>query len=122
MTASLVVRRRSRRDRHGSVGADGGGSTPGDDVSGVVVLCDALAVLLNLIAELQSADHGQIIDRGRIIDHLLDLRLAAEGDTHTTAVIDHLLGNTPGKSTVETSWWRQTLAEIADGASRELAH
>ncbi len=79
-------------------------------------------VLLNLITELQSAEHGQIIDRGRIIDHLLDLRLAAEGDIISTATIDQLLANTPGKSTVETAWWQETLASLRDGASRELTH
>lgn len=79
-------------------------------------------VLLNLITELQSADHGQIIDRGRIIDHLLDLRLAAEGDITSTESIDQLLANTPGKSTVETSWWQETLVALREGATRELTH
>jgi len=80
------------------------------------------SVLLNLITELQSADHGQIIDRARIIDHLLDLRLAAEGDIISTTSIDQLLANTPGKSTVESAWWRETLASLRDGASKELTH
>ncbi len=79
-------------------------------------------VLLNLITELQSAEHGQIIDRGRIIDHLLDLRLAAGDDLLVTAAIDELLANTPGKSTVETAWWRETLEGLRNGASRELTH
>ena len=80
------------------------------------------SVLLNLITELQSAEHGQIIDRGRIIDHLLDLRLAAEDDIISTATIDQLLANTPGKSTVETTWWQETLTSLRNGASRELTH
>lgn len=79
-------------------------------------------VLLNLITELQSADHGQIIDRGRIIDHLLDLRLAAADDVLTTETIDELLANTPGKSTVETQWWQDTLTVLRTGATRELTH
>lgn len=79
-------------------------------------------VLLNLITELQSAEHGQIIDRGRIIDHLLDLRLAAEGDLLNTESIDQLLANTPGKSTVETTWWQETLTALHAGANRELTH
>lgn len=79
-------------------------------------------VLLNLITELQSAEHGQIIDRGRVIDHLLDLRLAAADDLMVTAAIDELLANTPGKSTVETRWWQETLADLRNGATRELTH
>lgn len=79
-------------------------------------------MLLNLITELQSAEHGQIINRGRIIDHLLDLRLAAVDDLRTTAEIDELLADTPGKSTVETAWWEETLGRLRDSASRELTH
>ena len=79
-------------------------------------------VLLNLITELQSVEHGQIIDRGRIIDHLLDLRLAAEGDVALTGALDELLANTPGKSTVETTWWHQTLLDLRRSATPELTH
>ena len=79
-------------------------------------------VLLNLITELQSAEHGQIIDRGRIIDHLLDLRIAAGADPLMTDVIDDLLANTPGRSSVESSWWSDTLSQLRNGASRELTH
>lgn len=79
-------------------------------------------MLLNLITELQSVEHGQIINRGRVIDHLLDLRLAADGDPLTTATIDELLTDTPGKSTVETVWWQDTLVRLRDSASRELTH
>lgn len=106
----------------GSFDQWGGGSTRGDDVCTPLDLCDHHRVLLNLIAELESAEHGQIIDRGRIIDHLLDLRLAAEGDLGTTDAIDRLLANTPGKSTVETTWWKDTLAELRLGATPELTH
>ena len=86
------------------------------------ICVNMVTVLLNLITELQSAEHGQIIDRGRIIDHLLDLRIAADGDLLLTQAIDELLANTPGKSTVETVWWMDTLAELRAGASRELTH
>ena len=103
--------------------ADGGsGSTLRDDAHSWPDLCEHVRVLLNLITELQSAEHGQIINRGRIIDHLLDLRLAAAGDLRTTAEIDGLLTDTPGKSTVETAWWQETLVRLRDSASRELTH
>ena len=85
-------------------------------------MCEHVLVLLNLITELQSAEHGQIIDRGRIIDHLLDLRLAAGDDVTVTAAIDELLASTPGKSTVETTWWQKTLVDLHNAASRELTH
>jgi hypothetical protein len=86
------------------------------------ICVNMVTVLLNLITDLQSVEHGQIIDRGRIIDHLLDLRIAAEGDLIITETIDQLLANTPGKSTVETRWWQDTLAELRAGATRELTH
>lgn len=95
---------------------------PGIDVHLGPNVCEHGEVLLNLITELQSAEHGQIIDRSRIIDHLLDLRIAAEGDLAITQTIDDLLANTPGKSTVESRWWQETLADLRERATRELTH
>jgi hypothetical protein len=57
-----------------------------------------------------------------VIDHLLDLRLVATDDLMVTAAIDQLLANTPGKSTVETVWWQETLTDLHKGAARELTH
>lgn len=75
-------------------------------------------VMLNLIAELRTAEvigaePGQLMDRGRVIDHLLDLRLAAGIDPALVAVLDQTLAEVPGKSVVELTWWRDTLDKIA---------
>ena len=76
-----------------------------------------VSVLDNLIAELQNAIEGQLLDKGRVIDNLLDLRLAAEDNPAALAAVDALLGSVPGKSVVETSWWREALTGLSDAAS-----
>ncbi len=78
-------------------------------------------VITNLIAELRTAElvaaaPGQLIDRGRIIDHLLDLRLEATADSSLVTMIDGILADVPGKSVVELVWWRETLDQIGDAA------
>ncbi|MEZ5375628.1 MAG: hypothetical protein R2733_03890 [Acidimicrobiales bacterium] len=78
-------------------------------------------VMSNLIAELRTAElaaaePGQLIDRGRIFDHLLDLRLEAGADSALVSMIDGVLASVPGKSVVELVWWRDTLDQIADAA------
>lgn len=72
----------------------------------------------NLIAELRTpevadAQPGQLMDRGRVIDHLLDLRLEAAGNSGLTAAIDQTLGDVPGRNTVELTWWRDTLERLS---------
>ena len=78
------------------------------------------AVLMNLISELQAVEHGQLIDKSRVIDHLLDLRHAATGDDAMCLAVDRLLADTPGKSMVEATWWKSALVELA--AARQLTH
>ncbi len=78
-------------------------------------------VMSNLIAELRTdeliaAAPGQLTDRGRIFDHLLDLRLEAGSDPALLSKIDAVLASVPGKSVVELVWWRDTLDQIADAA------
>ncbi len=80
-----------------------------------------VGVMSNLIAELRTAElvaaaPGQLIDRGRIFDHLLDLRLEAGSDSSLVTLIDSVLSDVPGKSVVELVWWRETLDKIADAA------
>ncbi len=77
-------------------------------------------VLETLIDELRAVEHGQLIDRSRVIDHLLDLRLAADGGPLMTA-IDALLADAPGRSTVETRWWRAALEDLASQAAAQPA-
>lgn len=78
-------------------------------------------VMSNLIAELRTeeitaAEPGQLMDRGRVIDHLLDLRLEAAGDPALVTLVDAILADVPGKSVVELVWWRDTIDRIADAA------
>lgn len=74
-------------------------------------------VLDNLIAELKNDIEGQLVDKGRVIDHLLDLRLAAEGNSTAMAAVDALLASVPGKSVVETSWWSEALTGLEDAVA-----
>jgi len=62
---------------------------------------------------------GELVDRARVIDTLLDLRNAAfEGEL--VAVVDGLLRGVPGQTTVLSSWWRAALDELSLAASMEL--
>jgi hypothetical protein len=74
-------------------------------------------VMTNLITELRTPDvvaatPGQLIDRGRVIDHLLDLRLAAGVDPVLTKMVDEYLAAVPGKTVVELVWWRDVLDRL----------
>lgn len=71
-----------------------------------------------LIEELKSEIDGQVIDRSRVVDHLLDLRLEAQADDEFTAALDEVLANVPGLSMVETDWWSSTLDTFASLAAR----
>ncbi len=64
------------------------------------------------IATLRAAIDGQLSDRNRVIDHLLDLRL--EFDTPgLVAVIDDLLSDVPGLTVVENQWWGAALDQLS---------
>ncbi len=72
------------------------------------------SVLMNLISELQAVEHGQLIDKSRVIDHLLDLRSAAADSPLVLASIDGLLASAPGRSMVESSWWVLALRDLSE--------
>jgi hypothetical protein len=61
-----------------------------------------------LIRELIHAIDGEVIDKSRVTDRLLDLRNDAEAPTLVDAV-DELLRNVPGRTMVTTEWWRGAL-------------
>jgi hypothetical protein len=61
-----------------------------------------------LIEELITAINGEVIDKSRVADRLLDLRNEAETPVLVDAV-DDLLRNLPGRTMVVTSWWREAL-------------
>lgn len=78
-----------------------------------------VSVMSNLIAALRTPEvveavPGQLMDRGRAIDHLLDLRLEADTNPVLTELLDGLLADVPGKTVVELVWWRDTLDRVAE--------
>ena len=63
------------------------------------------------VAEMRAAINGQLSDKSRIVDHLLDIRL----DSHApgiVAVVDELLIEMPGLTVVENSWWSTALDRL----------
>lgn len=52
---------------------------------------------------------GDLTSHSRVVDGLLDLRSASGGDIQLVAVIDESLKNIPGRTTVETEWWKSQL-------------
>jgi hypothetical protein len=80
-------------------------------------------------AELQSFDevlersvsliHGELIERARIVDALLDLRNTTSASS-LVEVIDAALRSLPGRTTVRSSWWQGILDELNLAAELEL--
>lgn len=75
--------------------------------------------MINLIEELKGEATGQLIDRGRVVDHLLDLRIAAADQQQVVGLIDTFLADLPGKTVVETQWWITTLDTLGDASQPE---
>lgn len=71
----------------------------------------------SLIQQFRSGINGQLSDKKRVIDHLLDLRLAAAEHPPVVAEVDRLLADVPGLTTVENTWWTEAL----DGIERAAA-
>lgn len=69
----------------------------------------------DLINELIMYLDGQVSGRARVIDQLLDIRLAAMGDDELTAEIDRMLSDLPGVTVVENAW---VLGRLEDLKSR----
>ena len=61
-----------------------------------------------LIEELIIAINGEVIDKSRVADRLLDLRNEA-GSPGLVDAVDNLLRNLPGRTMVVTAWWREAL-------------
>jgi hypothetical protein len=90
-----------------------GGNVPIDD-SMEPVMNEPIAISKR-IATLRAAIDGQLSDRNRIIDHLLDLRLEFEAPG-LVAVIDELLSDVPGLTVVENEWWAASLDRLSMAA------
>jgi hypothetical protein len=63
---------------------------------------------VQLIEEAVAASTGEVIDKSRAIDRLLDLRLTAD-TPGLVAAVDELLRGVPGRTLVATSWWVDAL-------------
>ena len=63
--------------------------------------------------------HGDVIDRTRVVDALLDLRNSASS-VSLIEVIDAALRNLPGRTTVRTACWQSLLDELSLAAELEL--
>ena len=63
--------------------------------------------------------HGELIDRSRIVDALLDLRNSTSSPS-LIEVIDTALRDVPGRTTVRASWWQGILDELNLAAELEL--
>ena len=63
--------------------------------------------------------HGELIERSRIVDALLDLRNTTSASS-LVEVIDAALRTLPGRTTVRSSWWQGILDEHNLAAELEL--
>lgn len=65
-----------------------------------------------LIQELRNGIDGEVSDKSRVTDHLLDLRLAAAGEPALLTEIDETLMDIPGRTTVANGWWLAVLDQL----------
>ncbi|MCP3857217.1 MAG: hypothetical protein GY698_21215 [Actinomycetia bacterium] len=75
--------------------------------------------ILKRLKQLSDEIDGEVTDRGRVIDDLLDLRGEGEGAGALLAAIDVALTELPGQTVVPNEWWRSTLESL--GAAALLA-
>jgi hypothetical protein len=66
----------------------------------------------HLITELRAQIDGDVSTRSRVIDGLLDLRNAVRGNDAALALVDQLLADLPGLTTVPNGWWRDALGAV----------
>ena len=71
-----------------------------------------VGVVESLVAEIRGSVGGELTSRNKVVDDLLDLRLAARADQEVVSVIDELLADLPGRSTVPNVWWLDALASV----------
>lgn len=63
---------------------------------------------VQLIDEALAQVNGEVLDKSRVTDRLLDLRLAADSPA-LIAAVDDLLANVPGRTMVASEWWVDAL-------------
>ena len=67
------------------------------------------SLLQHLIDSLLDGVDGEVTSRSRVVDGLLDLRLAATEMPHVVQACDRALSDLPGKTTVTNLWWLEAL-------------
>lgn len=77
--------------------------------------------MLQEIERLSGLGAEKLIDRSKVIDGLLDLRLVATGSPRLVSTIDDLLRTAPGKSLVEAAWFNDMLARMTEMAEPAVA-
>ncbi len=77
----------------------------------------ALIEITELVDRLLDAIDGELTSRSRVVDGLLDLRLAAAELPEVVAQVDDCLATLPGNTTVANLWWMETLADLRTAAS-----
>ena len=77
----------------------------------------ALIEITELVDRLLDDIDGELTSRSRVVDGLLDLRLAASELPEVVAQVDDCLASMPGKTTVANRWWMETLADLRTAAS-----
>ncbi len=69
-------------------------------------------MVATLIQQFRSEIHGQLSDRRKVMDHLLDVRLEMADHPVVVSEVDRLLGELPGLTTVENDWWGEALDDL----------
>ncbi|MGB5757153.1 MAG: hypothetical protein WBM50_09585 [Acidimicrobiales bacterium] len=69
-------------------------------------------MIATLIEQYRANIDGQLSDKRRVVDHLLDVRLAATDRPALVAEIDRLLSDMPGLTTVDNVWWANALDDL----------
>lgn len=65
-----------------------------------------------LIQQFRKRINGELSDKNRVTDQLLDIRLAAADRTEIVEIVDRLLVERPGLTTVTNTWWTDALDEL----------
>jgi hypothetical protein len=73
---------------------------------------------VDLIDETLASIDGEVLDKSRVIDRLLDLRNEAGGPA-VLAAVDAVLRGVPGRTLVANAWWSEVLTELRIAAELE---
>lgn len=56
---------------------------------------------------------GELTTHSRVVDALLDLRLAGESNEIFVLTVDDALANIPGRTAVQNDWWMGQLEKLS---------